>query len=401
MILRKIFMFESKKSRCVFSKSLTVLIFLLCVVCYGQDKKVSEKGASKKNRIFAVKPKTIELPPDKVIVSANASDNEKQLFLSEKKGLVYAFDLETTEQIWMTDLGGKISSNLIEAGNLIYIITSKNDIFEKTNNTNYISVKKAVDNNSVLWAIDKKSGITSGKVEIAGNKDFYIFNSGKFVYVVNDSKVSVFGQNLDNFIEIYSVEEKLAGQPLFDKQRENLYLIFENGVVELKTGKDKLIHKKTVFDRGKIIVDAFAVSDGAFFVGDAVGNLYAFDRAAETEIWKFRAGGKISDIEVFDDKILVSSFDNFIYCLQKSDGERIWKKRFPGRISEIRKSSDEDFLVRSIYSADFYLVDILSGDIVEQYTGNQRDDLQRKAIRITPRLIMILKSNLIDIFKKN
>lgn len=409
-------MSKMKKSQIVFSIFFMFwgyFIFSYPVICYGQP---HEKFEKKERQIFVEKPRTIRLKPGRKIASASASDNEQKLYVSERDGLLYCFDLETAGQLWTADLGGKTVSNLLETENLLYIVTSrennsgiKTDV--KTKNGSDIKIddpekkffSKENVGSSVLWAIDKKSGITAFRAVVFGDLNFHLFKSGEVIYLIDGSRmsVSVFGESLKRSAEETVFDKKLAGQPFFDRETKDLYLVFEDEVLKMALKKERVVYERIIKAVGKNRINAFTVSGELYFVGDEMGNLSAYKKSDKTQMWKFRAGGKISDIEIFADKLIVSSFDNFLYCLKSGNGKQIWKKRFPGRISKVNKSTDMDLFVRSSYSADYYLIDVGSGNIANQYLVKLSDAGAHISLQTTTGLIMIVKIDSIDIYKKN
>ncbi len=57
------------------------------------------------------------------------------------------------------------------------------------------------------------------------------------------------------------------------------------------------------------------------------------DQRTGKEVWKFKAGAKITSLAKSEKGILLSSWDNFLYLLDKISGRIIWKKRFPQRLN--------------------------------------------------------------------
>lgn len=395
-------MSKSKKSQIVFS-----IFFIFCgyiisahrVISYGQTK---TDGSVKNGQIFDAKPETVRLKPDKIIVSASASDNEKQLFISERAGLIYSFDMESSEQLWEANLGGITASNIIETEDLLYVVTSeeKNTEVGKKN----VSVENDLFQNhgsSVLWAIDKRSGVTMHRVDVPGDLKFYLFKNDKAICLINNFQAVVFDESLDGLTKKFAFEKNLVGEPFIDREKNDLYLIFQDEILKLVFSENKLSVEKIITSAGKSPINVFAVSEDNYFAGDETGNLSAYRKADKSRIWKFRAGGKISDIDIFADRLVISSFDNFLYCLSSVNGKHIWKKRLPGRISEVNKLTDADFFVRSSYSPDYYLIGVSSGDILEQYIYKPEGAASEIRLETSMRLIMILKSHSIDIYDKN
>ncbi len=407
------FMFDLVKSKIVIS--IFFFFFLLLPNAYCQEKNEQFENPSQN---FSGKPKTIVLKPDKRIKSVYASDNENKLFISEVGGILYSFDGDTFEQLWMTDFGGRFVSEIAESKDLIYFVTSKSDtnsIGVLDNNSVSDTENGAVDNSDIsnrndvseLWAVDKKSGITINKIYISGERDFYLFPDKNYLYIVSDLFVSVYNFDLSRSVSKYPISENLSAKPLFDVKTGLFLFLYKDKVLRVSLNKDKFEESKFVLKPKKTkAFNSIVLTDKFYIVGDSIGNLYAINNIDGNIIWKFRAGGKLTDIKIFGDRIIVSSNDNFIYCMDISSGKRIWKKRLSGRISSVIKLTEEDFFIKSLYSTEFYLVDVHTGIITEKYINARLENEQEEnhfdfQIKSSKRLIIIQNNNSIDIYKKN
>ena len=373
--------------------------------------KISPKNFSKKT-------KTIFLKPDRRIKSIYASDNANKLFISEVGGILYLFDADTFEQLWTTDFGGRFVSEISESRDLIYLVTSKSDTDSvgSYENNSISNIENVADKNAVtsirndmseLWAVDKKSGITINKIHIPWEKDFYLYFDKNYLYVVSDLSISVYNSDLSRSVGKYRISESPSAKPLFDVKTGVFLFLYKDKILRVSLSKDKFVESKFILRPKKSeAFNSLALTDKFYIVGDSIGNLYAVNNNDGNIIWKFRAGGELTDIKIFVDRIIVSSNDNFIYCMDVSSGKRIWKKRLPGRISNIIKSTEENFFIKSLYSTEFLLVDVNTGNIIEKYTNaglenkheENRTDFQIKSLE---RLIIIQNNNSIDIYIKN
>jgi len=197
-----------------------------------------------------------------------------KIFFGALDGYVYCADAETGEELWRTKLDGivMVSSPLI-VGNMIFI--------------------GSYDYN--VYAIDK----TNGKII------WRFRTNGEIV-----STASYFGE------KIY-----------IGSKDGHLYCVDVNGSLVWK------------FRTGGEVASLPTIVDGKVIFGSFDGFVYCLDAYSGTEMWKFRTGAEawhINKLPVFEEKtlegntikkILVPSFDNFLYCLDVETGNEMWRFR--------------------------------------------------------------------------
>ena len=79
--------------------------------------------------------------------------------------------------------------------------------------------------------------------------------------------------------------------------------------------------------------------------GDVLGNIVRSVNGKQ--VWRYRAGGAISQIIKFDDVILAASDDNFIYSISRSSGHVRWKHRLSGRVASMGTVGTDLIIVSS------------------------------------------------------
>ncbi len=77
----------------------------------------------------------------------------------------------------------------------------------------------------------------------------------------------------------------------------------------------------------------------------------------------FKAGARADTLWMINDRVLVTSFDNFIYLLTPS-GSVEWKRRLGGRPAGVAFTDDKRLLAFALGTASAVLLDIRSGKIV-------------------------------------
>lgn len=365
------------------SQYVTILLFIFTGICFGQQ--------VLSNEIDKTKPNTIRLMNGKSIKQIIASDNELDLFISDMNGNIQSYDLESLEQNWSTDVGGISSSNIVDEKDHIYMVT-----------TTFSDNLNESDKRSFLYAIDKESGVTTKKIMLSVQAPFYLFNTESNLLIVSsDGCVLSYGLfDTEQLSQIFCSDSSLIYRPFFELVRSELYLVHIDKIVKLSFYEK--LHVEIISFKN-VSINSFAVSNllrGTIISGYDSGTVFALSQSDSDTIWRFRTGGKISGILTFNDKIIVSSYDNFVYCLKEKDGEIIWKKRFPGRVTDTFKISENEFGVRSTYGNELFVLDVISGSTIERFI--LPDNFTGETIVIgTARLIIIANSNSIEIYKKN
>jgi hypothetical protein len=70
------------------------------------------------------------------------------------------------------------------------------------------------------------------------------------------------------------------------------------------------------------------------YFGSSEGFFYAVDKVSSKVKWQSRTGAAIEASAVLlEDKILVVSFDNFVYALARETGNKVWKRRMESRLT--------------------------------------------------------------------
>jgi len=117
-----------------------------------------------------------------------------------------------------------------------------------------------------------------------------------------------------------------------------------------------------------MIPEAIAASkNGAIFAGDAGGNIYALESGSLEVSWKTKTGAGISKISFFEDDLIVSSKDNFVYRISSYSGKKIWKRKLAGRILGDVKIDDSHAVFLTSGASTALLLDLRNGNLVNKF----------------------------------
>ena len=367
---------------------LIIFIMAQCIYCQnGLKEDQLENEKSKTRTIHSIKLKT-----GKEISSVTASDNENTFYIVDIEGEIGAFNLQNYEQIWNSKLGGETASNVLELKDTVFFITK------------VISDKSQITH--TMWSIDKSTGITKKHTSINGQGNFLLWKDiNNNILIINKSCYLMMDSDLNIFSEFICVDQNSdsldssLNKPFLDEKNNKLYLISVNQIfivnLSSKVSNSAKIYKQTS------PISSYTITDNQLLVGDEKGNLTLLNNADTNRSWKFRVGGKVSDIDILGDKVFVSSFDNFLYCLELTTGDLLWKKRFPGRITRVQKYDDNTISISNSYSDTIYYLSISSG--LKNYKIIIPDTLSEERViksYQTTRLIINQHFNSLDIIER-
>lgn len=251
---------------------------------------------------------------ESAVVSISADANA--VFAAFENGTVKAIGLNDGRDRWSADLGGKVTSNIVDLRDRVLVVTSS------------VEANGTGGESATLRALSKETGLTLFSVKVPGAKRTYLL-TGTNTIVALGSTGSAVGLTLDgkphwNFAMSSGIAaEPLASDtgitiPLADK---SIQLIgFTNGETISKHNSDRLANALTGDGNGRL------------FIGDERGRVYSTDAGSGDVNWTFKTGGRIEHIVTGEDTIYVASVDNFIYSISTDKGNVVWKKRLPARI---------------------------------------------------------------------
>lgn len=292
-----------------------------------------------------------------------ASDNEYLFFIFDLNGQIKALEKLQTE-IWTLDIGGELAAKPVFFNKTLYILSRQ---VKNKGLSDQDEVYK--DAGFYITAVDTFSGLSKWKKDFYSENKPYIKLFDNKLYILTDDESS-------SLITVLN----LSDGKIFSERKLNFKFsqIF-NAADSLILGKDasslvsysinkgeRKIHSKSVVN----IEAAFASGEDLIF-SDKNGSFYFANASGDQRKSKIRFGAKITFIKSFQNRLLLSSNDNFLYSLS-GDGKKIfWKKRLPGRITT------EPIIFRGViitYSQgdnSLYFIDFENGKILNQITTDQ------------------------------
>lgn len=286
---------------------------------------------------------------DTAIVAA-ASDNSS-FYVAAEDGSIQSIDPVTSRKLWTSNIGGRISSNLIVANGRIFIAG------------NSIPPDGGKPESSVLRSLNPETGLVIWISPIPYAEQIYLGSSGtSIISLGREGSVTSKDSSTGSILWKASFTGNLTAVPDIDYERivvgtDQKEIISIDG----RTGA-KVMRSKTKFIPSSVL----NYTQRAIAVGDERGNLILLESATGKSIWKYKSGGKISYIAHTSEGVLASSNDNFIYMLWDYNGDVLWKRRLPGRVAGPPLIGGDTVSVQLSADKSAFVLNLESGKIVNQ-----------------------------------
>jgi len=278
-----------------------------------------------------------------------AADSSR-IFLGETNARIEAISVDTGTKLWTSDLGGTVASNILAGDKTIYVATRSVGTDLSKNHT-------------TLWALSKETGLTVFSSPLDATGQITLDGAGQRIFSVSDGVIDGFdastGATLwSRTIAAVSAEPVIADHKIILGTNDKFVI-----VVSVETGEI------TSRIRTKYIPTAVASPNAeTIVVGDDRGNLLSVDAANGGTNWKLRQGARISEIDVNNDDVLVTSYDNFVYSIDIGSGKVSWKKRMAGRINVVPDSSRQIAVTLAAGENTAFVIDTKNGKSLNQLT---------------------------------
>jgi outer membrane protein assembly factor BamB len=339
---------------CIIRKtSLLTAILILVVVFQALSLDLSRSEKSEITPLKKCWEYRTEGSNDKTLASDNII-----ITIATKSGNIQAINAETSANIWTTDLGGGIVSNIVFADTGVFIVS------------NAITSKDSAPDASILRSLSKKTGITNWTTRLPFSSEIILgIAQGKIITAGREGSITA----VDSRNGSINWKALLSGQLTAGPHISGGSITYGTNLkeivsLEMETGVE-LFRLST-----KFIPTAFA---GKFknnlAAGDERGNLILLNILTGRNAWKFKSGAGISAIFVSGNGLVVSSLDNFIYMISLNNGDVLWKRRLPGRILQGVLVTD-NFIFASIYGENsWFLIDAKNGKVIDQMFQTEKN----------------------------
>ncbi|MFC7230188.1 PQQ-binding-like beta-propeller repeat protein [Saliphagus sp. GCM10025308] len=239
------------------------------------------------------------------------------VFIGAYDGVLYAFDLETGDEVWAEKLGGSIGSSPVFDGDRVFVAVEYPDP-----EGSMFAVDP--DTGEVLWE-DAESRPTDHPHSTPAIDP----NAGRLVVGANDGVLYgwqypdlelewTFETDPDNDTdgEIKGPIATYDGGAYFGSWDQRIYRVdLEDGTEDWSVETGGLSMTGPGIDP----------SLGVVFAGSHDGNLYALDAATGEEHWRFGTDSALTGCPtVCADRVVFGSKDRTLYAVEKQTGEEVW-----------------------------------------------------------------------------
>gem|GEM_PF-906381 len=293
------------------------------------------------------------------------------------------------KNLWATELGGEISSNLLPLESGLLLVTSAT--------TPPVSGEAAKAGESSIRSLSKDTGITNWVMKVPYAERHYLggFN-GAVIVVSKSGSIQSINAKTGEVKWKREIAEGFETAPVFDATTVSLAAsgkqIF---VISMSTGEIESLRKSS------FAVTALGESSvGELVSGDERGNVLSLLGGTDKANWRFKTGGAVARVLAAVDGIIVTSNDNFVYFLTGRSGDVGWKKRLAGRISHIGVIPHRFALIAGFEENFISLISIPSGKLAGQIAFAPDENVASDPV-ISSDLIFILTVNAVYAYTIN
>jgi len=248
------------------------------------------------------------------------------VYIGAYDGAMYAFDLESGDRYWKTDLGGSIGSSPGYYDGVVYVAV------EYPTPSGALFAVDAVDGEVVA---DDRRPTNHPHSTAAIDR-----SAGRLLFGDNDGVLYAWSFPDLEFEWRFETDGEIKGPVATDGE----YVYFgswDDHVYAVGLGEGE---ERWAFEAGSLVMSGPSVETATdtVYVGSHDGRMYALDRPTGERRWSYRTGGQIIGCPIVTDgHVLFGSYDSRLYALDKTDGERSWYVDCDGVVTATPLVTDE------------------------------------------------------------
>lgn len=323
-----------------FSKNLIVSGFVFCFFClvfipvYGQN--------------------SWDLPLKKCwsinnsVGSKLASDNKSELLISFSSNEIRLINPQNGLVNWVFTIDGKlIDEPFLDKGQILYL-------------------SEDIDRKIFLNSLNIKSGLINWKTNIESANQ--ISMQRDMLLVLSISAKKIFNIDLLNgkILSEYNYETDI--KMLLDSDKN--FLIFP-------INNNSILFSNSVLDNLPNLNSDFFIAEsilyGDFAWADRNNEIGIYSLGIKDNSWTRKLGGRITSIRSFENKLFVTSLDNFVYIFDTDNGNLLLKKRLDGRIIESSYVFNNMIITGAYNSSMVYIFNLKNNQNINLITLSDAD----------------------------
>jgi outer membrane protein assembly factor BamB len=288
-------------------------------------------------------------------IRSSAAISAKIVILGSENGTLYAFDLQTGENVWQFDCGASVKSSPAVADGMVFFGTDSGRVYALDEGTGM--VRWSYQTMPSEGPIVSSPGVCNGTVFICSSGG----GGGGCLYALNE----VGGYQIWNFSTGAGIESSPA------VSNSMVFIGSANGMVYALNMTDGALRWGYPILPISPIVSTAAVSEQMVYVTSMNGRVYALDLLGHYQ-WDFATGGPITSSPALDkasNLVLVGSQDGYLYALDRmTGGLPVWK-RYIGIMDRSSPAISSDGLIYVGTTNNlFYCINETSSDVVWGYS---------------------------------
>lgn len=283
-------------------------------------------------------------------VRRSIASTNGMVYLSEGGGKVRAISAKSGQVLWVTELGGEISTSLAIPKIGLAVVTTR---------TETTADQSA---NSTLRLLNFDTGLVRFTVPARTSGETYLGVSGsRLILVDSGGGVSAFDIENGNAAWKVNLGGRVTAPPAYTALTVAVASEKKIDVVSVANGA------VTATIKTEQPVTSLEIRENEMIVaGDDRGNVTNYRDHSGEIWWRFKSGARIGTITETKEGLLVGSFDNFLYMISKYSGDVKWKRRMEGRlVNEPFVSGSVAFTSVSVEETAA-MIDLENGKIIEQ-----------------------------------
>lgn len=270
-----------------------------------------------------------------------ASDG-RRTFATITDGRILAIDAAAGETLWLAELGGSAISAPVIADGLVVIAMSG-------------------EASARIFALSANTGLTVWNTALPAGSRYFLGQTAIGIVAISDSGDAVFLRPSDGaIIRKDQFGFQLSSEPavsphaiLISAQKGPILTFSATGETLFRRQPDAPVAAGLLFGKMRAVFS------------DASGRVFAVNTAGGRTIWRFKTGGRVTQIVSLGGQILVGSADNFLYLLDSENGNVRWKTRLPARVEKIAVIDDETVAATAVGEPQVFIIDPESGRLAD------------------------------------
>ncbi len=235
------------------------------------------------------------------------------VYAGSNEGTVYAFDLDSSEEVWSNPIDtSRISSSPVTDGNYIYIST-EDGIVHKLDIETGFELPSSPDLGEIHFATPVLYPADSPQVVITGVDTAEIGNSAFYALSIESMAIAT----------TYETDYGVQGTPVVvEYEGQTLVIAGQGENIMGKVSAHDLVTGELVWeteDIGRVFASP-AASANRIFVGSQNGNFYVIDFAGNIKQTLEDLGSAIlTSAALVDNRVYVATTDEVLYCLEAQE----------------------------------------------------------------------------------